>query len=177
MLTKDYKIWGPLATSSWIKDLWEFICQHKIKIKAPYRILPAHFWHGDKIIMEEMYRIGYRETNLVRLNRVRNYLQVLYVSDIVEGNGNKIRKCIFDSRRDSDTHSSFKWRKEYPAPRGFALWRIEIATLGPIRNLPYTLGNWFYSSIKLLNGRTPLHRINWYTKEGTIILFLHANKI
>ena len=91
--------------------------------------------------MEEMYRIGYRETNLVRLNRVRNYLQVLYVSDIVEGNGRKIRKCIFDSRRDTDTHSGFKWRKEYPAPRNFALWRVAIALLCPMRNLPYTLEN------------------------------------
>ena len=102
ILTTDYSIWGLLATPSWIKDLWEFAHRYKIRLQAPYRILPKYIRIGDKGLMEEFYRIGYRETNLVRLNRVRNYLQVIYMSDITEGNGRKIRSCTFTSRKDVD---------------------------------------------------------------------------
>ena len=81
--------------------------------------------------MEEIYRIEYIETNLVSLNRIRNYLQIIYVNDIVEGNGKKIRKCIFNSRKDSDKYSKFKWRQEYPAPSNFALCRVALTNLAP----------------------------------------------
>ena len=87
VMSADFATWGLLATPLWIKDFWEFVHRHKIRLQAPYRLLPKHICTGDKGIMEEFYKIGYRETNLVRLNRVRNYLQVIHVSDVTEGHG------------------------------------------------------------------------------------------
>ena len=146
VLTTDYSIWGLLATTLWIKDLWEFVHRHKIRLQAPYRILPKYIRTGDKGLMEEFYRIGYQETNLVRLNRVRNCLQVIYVSDITEGNGRKIRSCTFTSRKDVDKRSKFNWRREYPVPRDFALWRVAMSLLAPARVLPYPVGRWIHTS-------------------------------
>ena len=35
VLEQDFKQWKFLATSSWIKSLWEFVSRHGIKIKSP----------------------------------------------------------------------------------------------------------------------------------------------
>ena len=120
--------------------------RYKIRLQAPYRILPKYIRTGDRGLMEEFYRIGYRETNLVRLNRVRNYLQVIYISDITEGNGRKIRSCTFTSRKDVDKRSKFNWRREYPVPRDFAIWRVAMSLLAPSRVLPYPVGRWIHTS-------------------------------
>ena len=55
--------------------------------------------------------MGYNETNLIRLNRVRNYLQVMYVSDLVEYDGKAIKQARQDGRKDQSWVSALTWRK------------------------------------------------------------------
>ena len=62
---------------------------------------------------------------------------MIYLSDIMEGNGRKIRSCTFTSKKDVDKKSKFNWRREYPVPRDFALWRVAMSLLAPARVLPY----------------------------------------
>ncbi len=47
---------------------------------------------NDMILINEFIRLGYTETDLVRLNRVRKHFKVIYMSDVTEGNGKKSKK-------------------------------------------------------------------------------------
>ena len=69
----------------------------------------------DQSIMQELYRIGYRDKALIRINRLRNFHQVIYLSDIMEGNGAHIRKEMMQGGLHRITQSNFTRRKEYPS--------------------------------------------------------------
>ncbi len=50
---------------------------------------------NDTVLINEFIRLGYTETALVRLNRVQKHFKILYMSDITEGNGKKIKESIY----------------------------------------------------------------------------------
>ena len=54
---------------------------------------------GDKMIMLEFERIGCSEDMLERLNRVRIYMQVLFLSDVLGANGKNLDKQYLTKRR------------------------------------------------------------------------------
>ena len=60
---------------------------------------------GDQTIVEKSINLGFGKIYLVRLNRVRNILKVLYVSDIAEGNGIHITSSICIGKIDQSTKS------------------------------------------------------------------------
>ena len=37
----------------------------------------------DNGIMEVLYSLGYKRKELIMINRVRNYMQVIYLSDVM----------------------------------------------------------------------------------------------
>ena len=61
--------------------------------------------------METFYQLGYRETNLVRLNRVCNYVQVIYLIKITEGNGNEFPKDFLRSLKEMKFGCNFGEQK------------------------------------------------------------------
>ena len=63
----------------------------------------------DIIIKKEFINYSFDEANLVRLNRVRNYTTVLYISNITEGN-----RSIFNRKCDQSTKSEYNLRQEVP---------------------------------------------------------------
>ena len=87
--------------------LLEFVNIHSIQIKSPKRFLPKQFRANDTVLMNEFIRYGFDEVDMVRLNRIRNYLKVLYVSDITESNGKKIKASIFNGLQDFRTTSDY----------------------------------------------------------------------
>ena len=82
VLLLNYEVLKNLATDSWIKSLWEFIYKHDIQITSPKIIIPYVIRENDMISINEFIRLGYTETDLVRLNRVRKHFKNLYMSDI-----------------------------------------------------------------------------------------------
>ena len=108
--------------------------------------------------------MGYREKDLFRLNRVRNYLKVLYVSDIIEGNGKKMRRSIYNGKNDHSIISQYMWRKKHLSKKDVKIWKIAMTKLVPDRFLPYTLRNWKQKS----------HNIQrWSYNEGNGILIFN----
>ena len=52
----------------------------------------------DQTIVEKSINLGFGKIYLVRLNRVRNILKVLYVSDITKINWEKVKNSIYNSK-------------------------------------------------------------------------------
>ena len=141
-LELDFDTWGDLATPSWITSLWEFVSRYKITLKPPAQFLPDKIRERDTTIMETLFTLGYRKKELIRINRVQNFLQVLYVSDIVEGNGKKIKDEIMYGRKPHNSASNVKWRRERPSKIDFLTWKMAIKRLNPDRHLASPMGRW-----------------------------------
>ena len=69
--------------------------------------------------INEFIKYGFDETDFVRLDRVRNHLKVLYISDITKVNGKRIKFSIFNELQDQSTKVQYKWRREESAPSHF----------------------------------------------------------
>ena len=104
----DFTTWGYLATPSWITSLWEFVSRYKITLKPPLQLLPDEIKEGDTTVMQALYTLGYRKRDSILINRVRIFLQVLYVSDIVEGNGRKIKNEVYSGNKSHNSVSNMK---------------------------------------------------------------------
>ena len=101
----------------WIKSLWEFVYGQNVNIKSPKRLVPLRIRIGDQAIIEELINIGFDETYLVRLNRVRNRLKILYTSNTTGGNGKIIKRTIFNSQIDQSTKIQYVWKQEQPSKK------------------------------------------------------------
>ena len=48
---QDFKVYGCLATDSWIKQLWKFVYEHDIRLVAPKEIMPMEIRKEDRAII------------------------------------------------------------------------------------------------------------------------------
>ena len=142
ILEYDFATWGYLATPSWIASLWEFVSRYKITLKSPEQLLPDKIKEGDTTIMYAFFTLGYRKRDLIRINRVRNFLQVLYVSDIVEGNGKMVKGDTYLRNKSHNSVSNMKWRRERPSKHDFQTLRMVIKRFAPNRHLCSPLRRW-----------------------------------
>ena len=58
-------------------------------------------------MLNSFINYGFGEAGLVGLNRVQNYMKLLYISDITEDNDKTIKMSIFNGLQD---HSTKKYR-------------------------------------------------------------------
>ena len=87
-LQLSYQMYSKRLTNCWLKSLWEKC--YKFNVQIVFNFLDE-FWklprRGDKWIMAELERIGCNTDVLERLNRVRTYMQVLFLSDVLGASG------------------------------------------------------------------------------------------
>ena len=85
-LEYDYKIWGNLATDSWVKSIWERIWHFGVEIQLDYDPvrLPQE---QDFCLMERMVEAGIRGKALVGANRCRKVQQAMFASCLGSANG------------------------------------------------------------------------------------------
>jgi hypothetical protein len=115
--------------------------------------------------MSEFFHLGYQENNLVLLNIVCRFQNLLCVSDIVKCNRSTINEFVTSEfSKDSIQHI---FPQEEPTPADFRMWRDTIHRLGNgSTRLPYTLGHFI---------REPHLPSVWYTYCTATRLFCSNN--
>ena len=93
--------------------------RYKITLEPPAQLLPDEIREGDTTVMQALYTLGYRKIYLIHINRVRNFLQVMYISDLVEGNGRIIKNEVYIGNKSYNSVSNMKWRRERPSKLDF----------------------------------------------------------
>ena len=151
----DFKVWGGLATKSWIKSLWERIHRFNIKIDLDYDAFPMPR-ERDECIMERFVREKVAGKELASINRVRKHQQALFLSDIVSANGRTIEEVYLSDwqlsyeRQLGRRRSHLDFGKEFPSNDDFVNWNraLNSSTLGTM-TLPNRLGNWVAASPRI----------------------------
>ena len=117
-----------LLTHSWIRHTWQFMSENHITMDINTKTVPSQR-ENDKEIMKEILR----NRNLTayekrEFNKCRIYLKLFHLSDMVTGDGQKIRDSVWKGEQpvyNINTEVSWpKWGK--PSTEQWRIWRYVL---------------------------------------------------
>jgi len=92
MFSLSYDTYSHLTTKSWLTELWEFINHARLSVSCSELLLPHPQRQRDRSIMDIwLHDHNFSQSIQQALNRVRCYLQVMTVADLLTGDGKHIR--------------------------------------------------------------------------------------
>ena len=140
-LQVSYQKYSKRLTDCWLKSLWEKCQMFGVVVRFHYQEdklrMPRS---GDKWLMLEFERMGCSSDILERLNRVRIYMQVLFLSDVLGASGKNLDRQYLVKRRLGERWSRANFPNERPPQRDFNLWARTICQLVPSTGIPDRLG-------------------------------------
>ncbi len=110
-----------MATNyTWYKNVWELMHYFNVRLKFQPEYHLGLVWRGDKLLMSEFTRVGYKRTDLLSLNIVRMYKMVIHLSDVVMCNGKTIKRSMLSANVGiSEAH---KFPVQRPTLMDMNLW-------------------------------------------------------
>jgi len=156
------------TTDTWFAQCWFECIQRGIQIDDNIPDLSI-LRERDFPIMEVFLRSGYRNSELMILNRCRMHLHVIFLSDICNGQGTAIEPQFWKGQTQSDVHDYLWPRTHKPAPGEWALWQHALSTslnLSTTHKLATPLGQWLPSTLSQ-NG--------WFTTADGLQLYKQTN--
>ncbi len=93
--------------------LWEKVSVFGITVTTP-SALGGFPREGDDFIKQVILRVGYSTHDVKSINRVRVYMQVLFMSDILTASGHKVTPEILSPRPRDEMRSNMRWPNEHP---------------------------------------------------------------
>jgi hypothetical protein len=154
----DYNKYHFLATDCWLKSLREKV--HRFKFRLTLRNVKCEPPRvGDDWLMPQFFCLGFTEGELVRLNRVRLYQHVLFVSDVMDAGGRALDRRYTDQRPATEQWTTLLFPLEKPSRADFAPWKASLLQVRLVLQ---------YTTTRLLHFRTAGHkRWDWgYDEEG-----------
>jgi hypothetical protein len=143
----SYKLFKNHVTWSWLVSVWEKCELYGVKIvmnDIPLE-LPRE---RDKWLMAEFLRLGFSKKDLERLNRVRLYMQVLFLSEVLGASGRVLDERYLRKRPKHEAWSTLKFPQERPSPADFNLWKQALRQLVTVEGLPVRLGRFLHKGFK-----------------------------
>ena len=174
-LQQSYKEYSDWITHSWLKTLWEKLDLFHVLVEfhdSPIKMGRER----DKWLMLELKRLGLSKQELKRLNRVRIYYQVLFLSDILGASGKHLHKRYLEPKDPEERWSKFNFPREKPPSRDLKLWRTVLRQLVPPVGVADTLGPLSPESPKIWDWRWDIsnQRLLHYV-DGTMDVYKPTN--
>lgn len=120
-LLLDYGKWGKLTCRSWWVELWHSLHNSSIRLSLQYIRQPRPR-RNDSTIMATLMQHNTPTNTLLKMNRCRNYLKVLFMSEICTADGKYIDRrflCISPSPVDS----VLQFPREQPSRHDWQVWK------------------------------------------------------
>lgn len=156
-LLLDYSQWHQLTCRSWWVELWHSLHSSSVKISIKYQRQPKPRQH-DCTIMSYLMNQNIPMPTLVRLNRCRNFLCALFLSDISTADGKHIAPR-FLTLAPSPLQSELLFPAEHPSKQDWKVWKSTwISISSASGKLSSPLGDWI---------NPPAARWRWFAPTGT----------
>ena len=141
---RDHNEWKFITTKSWISMCWKFASENRLCISGPLKLITRR--ENDAFLMEHFWTKGITGKQLISVNRVRQYLQVLTISDIASPEGGHIMEDYLEGQAPKHQQSWHDWpAQKRPITSDWYDWLRALATLtelGSRRKLVVPLGKW-----------------------------------
>ncbi len=90
---------------------------------------------GDWFIMKMLFEMGYSCKTIHRLNWVRLFLQLLFMSDILTASGHKINPEVLSRHPSGEVWSCMRWPNECSTESDLQLWWEKMLAICPSQRL------------------------------------------
>jgi hypothetical protein len=161
VLSQDFSKHGCLATKTWCTHTWEFLHSNGMRIADKVAELYTQREH-DQFLTEAFAKASFSESQRIRLNKCRIFLQAVTLSDITTGNGQVLLQSAWQGHLDQDNPSSCQWMNQGPLTTAdWALWRQALTKCFCSKGqslLRQPLGKWT---------RPPTSTWRWYLDTAT----------
>lgn len=119
-LTTDYEEYSYLGQATWITHMWEYVSSRGIQVDLTEPGIIPMQRQNDAYIMNIVHNSTLSKRECVIVNKVRIALQLLHLSDIVDGTG---RRLLPDVRNAKIHRSSLlHWPKQVLLPKWMPVW-------------------------------------------------------
>ena len=103
----------PYITSCWLTSIHDFLVRHKISLEVTSARLIPICQVNDSHLMGDFCALGiFNNDQLYDLNLCRIYLQVMTLSNITDGPGNRITNEAFKAQRLTNRFSVLHWPQQ-----------------------------------------------------------------
>jgi hypothetical protein len=156
-----YQKFSFLATHAWMKMFWEKLDKFNITVQTAES--PLKFpRQGDKFLMLVCMECDHGREALIRLNRVRVHLQLIFLSDILSALGLRINPMVLQHQATGEFHLSMRCPKEEPTDLDFLLWRESVEDICPSRLQVHSAGMYVEETHRI-------HPWRWCQKSNTLL--------
>ena len=173
-LLADFDQRGCLATSCWMKAVWERLHFYKITLNLKYNHIPLPR-ERDMEIVELISQYETSKKIKLSLNRCRIKHQALFLSCLATYDGTRINQAYLQPPQREEQLSGYRFSKEQPTANDWSTWNLFWQKVYPTRlQLPLPLGKWKNPSHRLWQWvidprgeklyRQTLSRVEYYTK-------------
>jgi hypothetical protein len=114
------------VTTCWLKQVWEKVDRYGF-VLTMHNFLLSFPWEGDDWLIAQFIAAGYKEEDLLTLNRVGKHQQVLYLSDILGASGGSLDKQYLEVRQIGEQWSSIKFPCKEVNASEMGIWRRATA--------------------------------------------------
>ena len=127
-----------MTDNCWIGSLWKFCSDHGVALEADHHQAPAVQRDNDAYLMELFAaRCTFSTTTKLAqeewrsLNRCRLFLQVLFLSDITNGDGTHIRRdyLLYNGSSRRPQNSRWEWPLQKPTRSDWTRWVAALRQL------------------------------------------------
>jgi hypothetical protein len=125
-----------MVTISWLKQVWEKLDRFKFVVRV-HNLCSMYPREGDDWLMARLIVVGYRDDDLLTLNRVRKHQQVLFLSNILGAGSESLNKQYLQKQWETDHWSTMKFPWEIVTEVEMQLWHtaiIQVVAAGSARN-------------------------------------------
>ena len=167
-LLLDYSQWNHLTCRSWWVELWQSLHNTPVTLRLKYRrqLPPRKF---DATIMTFLMNHDLPMSTLAGMNRCRNFLNALFLSDITTADGKFIHQQFLSRDNPQPLDLSLSFPREQPTRSDWLLW---ISTWKQVTSTSFKLrselGPWTHpSTIKW----------RWFHDITSDCLYQHAGDV
>ena len=136
----------PYITLCWLTSIHDFLARHKISLEVTSARLIPICQVNDRHLMDDFHALRiFNNDQLYDLNLCRIYLQVMTLSDIMDGLGNRITNEAFKAQWLTDRFSVLHWAWQLVlTTMQHNLWKqaLEAAYTSTGQILKHPLGKW-----------------------------------
>ena len=124
-----FKPWNILCSNTWLTSTWQFCSENNILISGP-RVDICTQRENDELIMESIfkYKQHFTDREFILVNQCRMYLKLMFLSDMMSGDGKTIDPSFLDGKLSFDRTSIWSWPKQNnPSKLAWNQWRRAIS--------------------------------------------------
>ena len=151
-LQESFVRYSSWVTHCWLKSLWEKC--HLLQITIEFNDVKLSLPRArDKWLMHEFIQAGYPAAQLARLNRVRKFQQVVFLSCVLGASGKHLEKKYLLQRPANCKWSTLKYPTEKPPRKDFVLWKEALRQIVPECGIQDRLGDHLHKGYKIWEWR------------------------